>query len=220
MKFIFLFFNLFIFLLILLPGCNQKSHLSHEEISFVHKIQNIKKDQSQHGLTSLSHLKDVPFIKVLGTPNDSIPFYVEKRTNQISQFPCLNCHQGSLDQLKMKLGKKKSHWNIELIHASQKTIKGGSPQSPSVGPGFVNCVTCHNPRNLDSLVSLNQKKISFNHSYQLCSQCHSRQFKDWIGGAHGKRLGGWAPPRVVKNCTSCHNPHNPKMEKRWPAIAH
>jgi hypothetical protein len=30
-------------------------------------------------------------------------------------------------------------------------------------------------------------------------------------------LGGWASPRVIKNCTGCHNAHNPKLEKRWPS---
>jgi hypothetical protein len=23
---------------------------------------------------------------------------------------------------------------------------------------------------------------------------------------------------VVKNCTSCHDPHSPRFKKRWPAI--
>ena len=37
-----------------------------------------------------------------------------------------------------------------------------------------------------------------------------------VGGAHGKRLSYWAGQRVVTNCASCHNPHSPRFEKRWP----
>ena len=59
-------------------------------------------------------------------------------------------------------------------------------------------------------------KIDFNFSHKLCSQCHQQEFKDWKGGAHGKQLGGWAPPRVSNTCVNCHNPHNPYFEKRWP----
>jgi hypothetical protein len=50
-----------------------------------------------------------------------------------------------------------------------------------------------------------------------CATCHAGGNMDWTGGAHGKRLGGWAPPRVISNCTACHNPHQPKLEKRWPS---
>ena len=39
---------------------------------------------------------------------------------------------------------------------------------------------------------------------------------DWAGGAHGKRLAGWAPPRVSKTCVECHNPHQPQWDKRAP----
>ncbi len=52
------------------------------------------------------------------------------------------------------------------------------------------------------------QKIDFDHSYQLCGQCHFRQKRDWLGGAHGKRETYWAGERVVRNCTSCHNPHS------------
>ena len=62
-------------------------------------------------------------------------------------------------------------------------------------------------------------KVTFDHSYQVCAQCHARQVSDWAGGAHGKRMGGWAPPRVVAGCPACHDPHRPAWETRWPAIA-
>jgi cytochrome c553 len=61
--------------------------------------------------------------------------------------------------------------------------------------------------------------VSFDHSYQVCAQCHSRQASDWASGAHGKRAGGWAPPRVIYACAQCHNPHSPRWDTRWPAVA-
>jgi formate-dependent nitrite reductase cytochrome c552 subunit len=100
------------------------------------------------------------------------------------------------------LGVKKAHWNIKLNHADATTM---------------NCRTCHSAPETDKLTSLTGKAIDFEHSYQLCAQCHQEQKKDWSGGAHGKRLRSWAPPRVSMTCVSCHNPHSPAFEPRWPA---
>ena len=81
----------------------------------------------------------------------------------------------------------------------------------------MDCQTCHSPELPDSLQTLNRQVVTMDHSYQLCAQCHSSQAKDWVGGAHGKRLGGWVEPRVAKTCVSCHNPHKPAIGSRWPA---
>ena len=70
---------------------------------------------------------------------------------------------------------------------------------------------------MNNLNTLTGKSIDFNSSYKLCSQCHSSQFEDWKGGAHGKRIGGWAPPRASLTCVNCHNPHSPSFETRWPS---
>ena len=40
------------------------------------------------------------------------------------------------------------------------------------------------------------------------------QASDWAAGAHGKRVGGWAPPRVVAGCPAGHDPHRPAWETR------
>ncbi len=79
------------------------------------------------------------------------------------------------------------------------------------------CYTCHSKINRDFLNTSKNNKIDFNHVYEMCGECHFRQKKDWIGGAHGKRVTYWAGERVVKNCTSCHAPHSPRFKKRWPA---
>lgn len=97
---------------------------------------------------------------------------------------------------------KKAHWDIDLVHANLNTM---------------NCITCHDGESMDNLTTITGKKIDFNKSHQLCSQCHTKEFEDWKGGAHGKLLESWAPPRASMTCVNCHNPHNPGFETKWPA---
>jgi len=130
-------------------------------------------------------------------------FLIPERKSQITTFNCIECHSQPLGNLKEhKVGEKAAHWNIKLNHAEAE---------------IMNCTTCHNKNNFDNLQSLTGGPIDFNYSYKLCSQCHQKEFKDWKGGAHGKQIGGWAPPRVSNTCVNCHDPHSPKFEKRWPA---
>jgi hypothetical protein len=97
-----------------------------------------------------------------------------------------------------------THGNIVLNHG-----QSGSSLS---------CIDCHHPEDREFLGDKKGRKIDFDHSYQLCGQCHFRQKRDWLGGAHGKRAANWAGDRVVYNCTTCHNPHSPRFDKRFPVI--
>ena len=81
----------------------------------------------------------------------------------------------------------------------------------------MSCATCHQRDSPTLLHTLSGQTVAIDHAYQMCAQCHATQAAVWAGGAHGKRAGGWAPPRVRYNCTECHNPHRPKFESRWPA---
>ncbi len=141
-------------------------------------------------------------IKKILIKEGEFEFYIPERKSQIGSFNCTECHSKPLASLKEhKVGEKAAHWNIKLNHAGAETM---------------NCTTCHNQNDFDNLQSLTNSTIDFNYSYKLCSQCHQEQFKDWKGGAHGKQLNSWAPPRLSNTCVSCHNPHSPKFEKRWP----
>ncbi|MDP3312535.1 cytochrome C [Lutibacter sp.] len=141
-------------------------------------------------------------IKKVEVIDSDFKFLIPERKSQIVSYKCSECHSQPLEKLKEhKVGEKAAHWNIKLNHA---------------GPETMNCTTCHNKNDFDHLQSLTNSSIDFNFSYKLCSQCHQKEFKDWKGGAHGKQLGGWAPPRLSNTCVNCHNPHNPKFEKRWP----
>jgi hypothetical protein len=128
-------------------------------------------------------------------------FRTETRTEKIQRFKCSQCHNNK--PVRAAQAAEMAHGEIVLVH--------GSPTRP------LSCYTCHNKDERDSLVTEQGINVDMDHSYQLCGQCHFRQKKDWVGGAHGKRISYWAGQRVVKNCTGCHDPHSPRFKKRWPA---
>lgn len=140
-------------------------------------------------------------VNVEGHP-EVAPFEVLARSNRIEKAPCTRCH--SLPLRQMKPVTPAAHWNVTVRHAKAETM---------------NCQTCHADPNTGELRLLQGAAIGFDHAYKLCGQCHSAQEKDWAGGAHGKRAGGWAPPRVSLSCAGCHNPHAPAFDRRWPARA-
>ncbi|NER17472.1 cytochrome c3 family protein [Spongiivirga citrea] len=127
-------------------------------------------------------------------------FLIPERKGELTSYSCTECHNKPLKQIASS-DIKKAHWNIKINHA---------------GSEVMNCATCHNGNDMNNLVSLTGKKIDFNKSYKQCAQCHTVQFEDWKGGAHGKKLAGWAPPRASMTCVNCHNPHEPSFDQRWP----
>jgi len=155
------------------------------------------------GLSSERFIGDAPRVEVTGFP-DRPRFYALARTSAIEKFPCTRCHTMPLEKMRTPAGApRRAHWDVTLEHAPAAVMT---------------CATCHAPDAPNSLRTLQQQPVDFDHSYQVCAQCHSRQAADWSAGAHGKRVGGWAPPRVVYPCAQCHNPHHPKWETRWPAV--
>lgn len=129
-------------------------------------------------------------------------FRVLARKNFIERYRCSTCHNNDKKVL-AKNAALLTHGNITMNHGQ--------------GENNLTCVECHHAKDRDTLVDKQGEKIDFDHSYQLCGQCHFRQKRDWIGGAHGKRVKYWAGGRVIRNCTTCHNPHAPKFTKRMPA---
>jgi len=128
------------------------------------------------------------------------PFWVESRQDSIKRFKCSGCHTAKSPRIAGAAAM--AHGVIRIEHGEQKDR--------------LSCFTCHKEDERDYLITEEGKKVEFEHSYQLCGYCHFRQKKDWIGGAHGKRVANWAGKRVIRNCTSCHNPHSPRFTKRWP----
>jgi hypothetical protein len=60
------------------------------------------------------------------------------------------------------------------------------------------------------------ERVTLDHTYRLCAQCHYKVAESWAGGAHGKRLDGWQGRRVVMGCADCHDPHRPAIGSRIP----
>ena len=157
----------------------------------------------EYDQVELLHLKTIETVLVKEDEQlDRSNFHVSARTKAITQFPCSSCHSAPLTETpRGEVDTRSAHTDIQLRHA---------------GESVMTCQTCHNYQRVETLHLLNEGSIDFNHSYQLCIQCHFQQGKDWAGGAHGKRLAGWKGKRVVMNCTDCHDPHSPAFDKRWP----
>jgi formate-dependent nitrite reductase cytochrome c552 subunit len=170
----------------------------------------------QGGVTRIYKNANAPFDAaksvdaVLALPDDNVLvniryqgglFWTETRKDKVQRFQCSQCHNNQ--PVKVARAADMAHGDITLNH--------GGPDKPLA------CYTCHSREDRDFLVTEAGEKVDMDHSYQMCGQCHFRQKKDWVGGAHGKRISYWAGRRVVKNCTSCHNPHAPRFPKRWPA---
>lgn len=175
-----------------------KNH-ENEYHSVMDKIEAESKNYHGTSISSEIYLGDLETIQI--TEGDQT-FLIPERKSQIKSYACTECHTKPLDQMQNTTAGKKAHWDIKLNHANEK---------------IMNCITCHDGNNMDNLKSLTGSTIDFNNSYNLCSQCHSKQFDDWKGGAHGKNISGWAPPRASLACVNCHNPHKPHFETRWPA---
>lgn len=128
-------------------------------------------------------------------------FRVLARKEAVERFRCSNCHTDKA--VMVNNGFNLTHGDVVLNHG----MDGNK----------LSCIDCHHTKDRDALEDKKGNKIDFDHSYQLCGQCHFRQKRDWLGGAHGKRVEHWAGERVVYNCTTCHNPHNPRFAPRFPA---
>lgn len=148
----------------------------------------------------LRALKSVSMLRVDGVGRPD--FYTTKRTDQMVQYPCGSCHQKALPEPERdRISQRWSHLNIQFVHGQ------------SMG---MDCRTCHDYAQMQSLRLQDGSETDFDHSYLLCQQCHFQQARDWAGGAHGKRLAGWRGMRVIKVCTDCHNPHDPAFGQRVP----
>ncbi len=178
----------------------------HEHEAHLHLMEQLRKYQSPIHYEELNtaNLDSSGLLIVHASIPAVADFFTEKRIENITSFPCANCHSQPLTTMQANRDSniRKAHWDIHMVHAEETTM---------------NCTTCHAKDNMNSLVSLTGKMIKLDESFKLCGQCHSTQYKDWQGGAHGKQLNGWKPPRVAKTCVSCHNPHQPAFPKRYPA---
>ena len=186
-------------LMLLLAGCREEK----EEASVIRITERAQAPNPNAGLSSEPFLAGIARAEVAGYPARP-PFFVVARTADIQNYPCSQCHTVPLPEMHGDGARKRAHWDVALQHAPATVMA---------------CTTCHASGNLDTLATLQGAPVAFDASYQVCAQCHARPASDWAAGAHGKRVGGWAPPRVVLGCPACHDPHRPAWGTRWPAVA-
>ncbi|MBF0280191.1 MAG: hypothetical protein HQM13_20495 [SAR324 cluster bacterium] len=127
------------------------------------------------------------------------PFRVPPRKEQYEYYPCMDCHEEQEVQPERELTEE--HEDLVLDHGKQRFW----------------CLTCHFAgKEKNYLRSLKEQKIDFNESHLLCGQCHFERQKDWLMGAHGKRVGSWSEERTILLCVECHNPHSPAIKPQLP----
>lgn len=188
--------SIVLIVILVFASCKNKEHQYH---NLNEKIEAKSANYSGTNISSEVYNETIKKIKI---SEGNKEFYISERKSQITSYSCSECHNQPIKLLKDTQVGKKAHWDIVLNHANKETM---------------NCNTCHAKDNMNELRSITNKAIDLNLSHKLCSQCHQKEGKDWVGGAHGKQIGGWAPPRLSQTCTGCHNPHSPSFEKRWPA---
>jgi hypothetical protein len=156
----------------------------------------------EDGETTLENLRD--FWERENLPHEEQfffrPFKVPPRKEQLSYYPCLDCHDDNDINNPNERVLTEEHESITLQHGGRRFW----------------CPTCHNLTNMDTLRSLKDRRIDFNRSYLLCGQCHFERQRDWFVGGHGKRIGNWNGDRVILLCVECHNPHSPSIKPKRP----
>ncbi len=169
------------------------------ESAFIDTVKNSDAAFDEHSVSQVQPVIDKTVLAKEQYQGGS--FRVLARKQDIERYKCTSCHTGK--NVLVNNGQELTHGNVIINHGKEGNELG--------------CIDCHHPEERDFLEDKKGRKIDFDHSYQLCGQCHFRQKRDWLGGAHGKRVSYWAGDRVVYNCASCHDPHSPRFEKRFPA---
>lgn len=155
---------------------------------------------------------------------DAPKFKVASRLDRIRNYPCTKCHDNKfVDRRVREL--QDEHTKVVFEH----------------GGGRFWCYdACHKGTDMDNLVSLRGRPVSYDDSYKVCGQCHYQRL-DWYFGGHGKRqgawedqhdipktsdelkvedrgqIGRWGGERVILNCTECHDPHSPSIKPFEPS---
>jgi len=90
-----------------------------------------------------------------------------------------------------------------------------------VSHGSIRCLSCHNPKDYDSLQLADGSRVEFSDVMKLCAQCHGSQMRDFEHNAHGGLSGYWdrtRGPQTKLNCVDCHHPHAPQFPKMRPTF--
>lgn len=126
---------------------------------------------------------------------------VVPRKDELFFYPCDQCHAAMEANPEIRTLDTPHH--AEIAH----------------GRGRIWCLSCHDLENRNYLTTLLNERVDFDEAHYVCGGCHSNQHKDWVFGAHGKRVADWQGERTQYNCTHCHDSHDPMIEERAPEPA-
>ena len=129
---------------------------------------------------------------------DAPEVFVVPRKDELFFYPCDQCHAAM--EANPEIRKLDTAHHAEIDH----------------GRGRIWCLSCHDLENRNFLKTLLDEPVDFDEAYIVCGGCHSSQHKDWVFGAHGKRVAAWQGERTQYNCAHCHDPHDPAIEARAP----
>ena len=143
------------------------------------------------------------------TPEEAVPIRFEgyanapqvtvvPRKDELFFYPCDQCHADM--EADPEIRKLDTPHHAEIQH----------------GRGRIWCLSCHDLENRNNLVTLLDEPVDFDEAHVVCGGCHASQHKDWVFGAHGKRVASWRGERVQYNCTQCHDAHDPAIAPRAP----
>jgi len=136
----------------------------------------------------------------VGQKPTAVSFTVGAREGQLYYFPCADCHDYMDSNTRVR----------------ELEVEEGHPEILNHGDGQMWCFACHDPSNYGQLLNLLSAPIDFDNGYRVCSGCHSKKYRDWTHGGHGKRLANWLGERQLYSCVECHNPHRPAIAPRAP----
>jgi len=129
----------------------------------------------------------------------------------VSGLDCLACHdKGKTLVLKVDAA---NHAILPKEHEDLVMRHGRNDRND-------NCFNCHDPVQLDLLVTRDGRKLKLTDSTLLCGNCHGPTLRDWEAGIHGRTSGHWdraRGPIERQDCVSCHNPHSPAFPEIKPA---
>jgi len=135
-----------------------------------------------------------------GYPN-APEYEVISRKDKMFFYPCDQCHANMEPDETIR--------PLDVMHVGDLEH----------GRGQIWCLSCHDFENRDFLKTLLDEPVDFDDANLVCGGCHASRHKDWVFGAHGKRLDNWQAERVQYDCAHCHDPHKPAIPARAPMAA-
>jgi hypothetical protein len=152
------------------------------------------------GLSQLQAEELVDLLKPLRFEGyaDAPEISVVPRKDELFFYPCDQCHATIEPNPQIR--------KLDTVHHSELEH----------GRGQIWCLSCHDLENRNYLRTLLSEPVDFDEASNVCGGCHANRHKDWVFGAHGKRIANWQGERTLYSCTHCHDPHSPAIKARAP----